>query len=165
MTPLELLHRLNSRGVSIAIDGTQLLVDGPAGAVSADDLANIREHKRGLLQALAGARLQEAGPVAEPRACRARKPERQPQQLWPAAAADFVLLLAPDDLPRRFTRSPGVEVVNPERFLATLKREVVAGPRGPRARSGALQEDVRALTRFLLSRHAPKTPADSAAVS
>ena len=61
---------------------------------------------------------------------------------WPRDAAAFALLLAPDDLPIPFDLRPGVKVIDAARFLAQLRRDIALGPRGPRARFGALQGDL-----------------------
>jgi hypothetical protein len=71
---------------------------------------------------------------------------------WPYAVADFVLLLAPDDLPERFKLRQGVEVVDSHLFLASLKRDVLRGAEGPRARWGALQKDLVTLKDLLVSK-------------
>lgn len=53
MTAETLLHDLASRGVRlIPTDDDRLTVDAPAGAVTEDDLAELRQHKADLLAAL-----------------------------------------------------------------------------------------------------------------
>jgi hypothetical protein len=73
---------------------------------------------------------------------------------WPAVLADWVLLLQPSDLPPRFVLRQGVEVIDRDRFLAWLQRDIRLGPSGPRAYYGALQGDIEALRQFLI----PTTP-------
>ncbi len=43
----------------------------------------------------------------------------------------------------------GVTVANPKRFWEALRRDVSLGPNGPRARYGALQQDLRRLAELL----------------
>lgn len=69
---------------------------------------------------------------------------------WPHDAADFCLLLTPDDLPEPpVPISPGVTLVNRERFLVWLKRDILLGEDSPRARWGALQRDLVRLRNML----------------
>lgn len=79
-------------------------------------------------------------------------PKLQPVTSWPAAAADFVLLLTPDDLPSD-PKSYGPECVRIDRrkYLRSLKSDVLLGPNGPRARYGAVQNELLLLTRVLTS--------------
>jgi hypothetical protein len=42
-----------------------------------------------------------------------------------------------------FKMGPGVQVTESGRFFAALDCDVAAGPLGPRARNGALQDDLR----------------------
>ena len=44
-----------------------------------------------------------------------------------------------------FHLNPHTHVLNSELFYAALRREIEAGPRGARARYGALQDDLRSL--------------------
>ena len=68
---------------------------------------------------------------------------------WPAAAADFVLLLMADDLPRvPFRLNAWTEVRDAGRMLRWLRADILRGPSGPRAFYGALQADLLALQRF-----------------
>jgi len=60
----------------------------------------------------------------------------------------------PDDLAARlpaapFRLAPGVYVEDLATFLESMRAGIEAGPRGPRARTGALSEDVKALRRYL----------------
>lgn len=73
---------------------------------------------------------------------------------WPGAAADFCLLLAPDDLPPAPFRLNGwTEVRDAEKLLRSLRADILRGPGGPRARYGALQADLEELQRFALAAH------------
>jgi hypothetical protein len=73
---------------------------------------------------------------------------------WPGAAADFVLLLAPDDLPPvPFKLNPWTEVRDAVKFLRSLRADIKRGPGGPRAFYGAVQADLLELQRFALAAH------------
>ena len=76
-----------------------------------------------------------------------------PETPWPTAAATFVLLLTPDDLPQQFEFGQGVTVVSRAKFLEALKRDTMLGPKGPRARYGALQGDIVRLRDYLFRRY------------
>lgn len=77
-------------------------------------------------------------------------PEGKPEAAdWPAALADFALLLVSDDLIAPFMLRPGVVVTDPALFLGRLKADILRGPVGPRARWGALQGDLRRLAETL----------------
>jgi len=48
-----------------------------------------------------------------------------------------------------FLLEPHLRVVDPGKFFESLRREIQTGPRGPRARLGALQWDLRNLKAYL----------------
>lgn len=48
-----------------------------------------------------------------------------------------------------FFLEPHLRVVDPGKFFESLRREIETGPRGPRARLGALQWDLRNLKAYL----------------
>jgi len=76
-------------------------------------------------------------------------PARTPDD-WPAALADFVLLLAPDDLPVvPFELNPWTTIVDRTKFLRWLQADIRRGHTGPRARLGTLQTDLRHLRQRL----------------
>jgi hypothetical protein len=79
---------------------------------------------------------------------------------WPAAAADFVLLLAPDDLPAEPFQfgGPWCIVVDRQRFLAHLQSDVRRGPAGPRSRFGAIQRELVHLRAMLTTSQASHLP-------
>lgn len=71
---------------------------------------------------------------------------------WPGPAADFVLLLAPDDLPPvPFRLNAWTEVRDAAKMLRWLRKGIQRGPSGSRARYGALQRDLEELQRFALA--------------
>ena len=73
-----------------------------------------------------------------------------PHPEWPAALADFVLLLGPDDLPSSFSLGHGEAVMDSAKYLRWVQRDIKRGPMGPRARYGALQRDMERLRDTLL---------------
>ena len=69
----------------------------------------------------------------------------------PGAAADFVLLLTPDDLPEApFNLNAWTEVRDAAKMLRSLRADILRGPTGPRAFYGALQRDLQDVQRFAL---------------
>lgn len=70
---------------------------------------------------------------------------------WPAAAAEFCLLLAPGDLPPvPFKLNGWTTIQDTGRFLRCLQADIERGPGGPRAFYGALQGELIELHRFAL---------------
>ena len=57
-----------------------------------------------------------------------------------------------------FELFPHVKVIHPGRWWHCLKGDIAAGPKGPRARYGALQADLKRLAKIL---GAPRPDADS----
>ncbi|MFO0897983.1 MAG: hypothetical protein U0836_11220 [Pirellulales bacterium] len=52
---------------------------------------------------------------------------------WPGWLADFVLLLAPDDLPEGLRLDAATLVVDRAKYFAALRADICRGARGPRA--------------------------------
>lgn len=77
--------------------------------------------------------------------------DQPPQQLnvntsWPPdvqSLIDWFMGLEPPAEP--FHIEPHMKVIDPEKYFAKLRREIKTGPLGPRARTGALQWDLRNL--------------------
>jgi len=92
-------------------------------------------------------------PPRQPRRIRRMPPRHADtcQVDWPAALADFVLLLGADDLPPAFSLGPGRVVSDSDKFLRWVKADIRRGPSGPRARYGALQSDLERLRQLLLA--------------
>jgi hypothetical protein len=73
---------------------------------------------------------------------------------WPAAAADFCLLLTADDLPPApFRLNAWTVVKDSAKMLRIMRADVLRGPSGPRAFYGTLQGDLEELRRFALAAH------------
>lgn len=69
---------------------------------------------------------------------------------WPPeiqSLIDWFITLEPPTEP--FYLESHRHIVAPSKFFASLQREIQTGPRGPRARTGALQWDLRKLRAFL----------------
>ncbi|HET8626733.1 MAG TPA: hypothetical protein VFL91_04910 [Thermomicrobiales bacterium] len=61
MSAAALLARLEALGMTVAADGADLVLDAPAGALTADLLAAVRADKAELLALLAAGRAREEG--------------------------------------------------------------------------------------------------------
>ena len=57
-----------------------------------------------------------------------------------------------------FRLKPGVEVTEPGKFYEGLKKDIVEGVEGARARAGALQDDLRALFDLFANEEGSDTP-------
>jgi len=68
---------------------------------------------------------------------------------WPAALHAGCFLFGPEPRLEPFELSPGRRVTDPATFYARLTLDTLAGPGGPRARTGALQEDLEAVFRAM----------------
>lgn len=78
-------------------------------------------------------------------------PPAAPSTPWPAALADFALLLTADDLPPcPFAFGPASRVADRGRFLTALQADVRAGADGPRGRLGGVQADLVRLRAMLI---------------
>ena len=90
----------------------------------------IRQHKPEVIAILTRADLQASG--------------------WDAETAEIIEWFLTTSPPREpFTLSKAVVVAHPARWWEALCRDVAAGPHGPRARYGALQQDLRRLAALL----------------
>ena len=148
----DLLADCNVHGIRLALaDGGGLEVDAPQDALTPDLLARLKAHKGELLDMLkpAAEAADETEQVTQPND-NARGGD------WPAdvaAAADFALLLTPEDLPATpfdFGGPHGI-VFDAAKFLRWLKADLRRGPAGPRAMYGAIQADLQRLRGMLLA--------------
>ncbi|NUQ65816.1 MAG: hypothetical protein HUU20_25420, partial [Pirellulales bacterium] len=149
-------------GVTLAADGDRLRFR-PRDKVTGELLDRLRAHKSDLLAMLrAGNRYETHGTTAEtvvspavPQAAVAAPRPRSTVPVpveWPAAAADFCWLLAPDDLsPVPFRLNAWTEVRDAGKMLRWLRADIGRGPSGPRAFYGAMQRDLQDLQRFALA--------------
>ncbi len=81
--------------------------------------------------------------------CRDRQPattEASRSPSWDSETAALVEWFERTPAPAQpFRLAPGVFVARPAHFWEALRRDIAAGPNGPRARYGALQSDLRRL--------------------
>jgi len=180
MSAAELLLDLGRLGIRLEADGERLRYC-PRSALTPDVLGRLKAHKADLLAILrpapdltpvnqsdatavpwgsadapgpmvddfAGEPADETELVAE-----RQRPNKPRGGDWPAdvaAAADFALLLTPDDLPATpfDFGGPHCIVVDAGKFLRSLQADVRRGPAGPRSMYGAIQGDLRRLRGML----------------
>jgi len=65
---------------------------------------------------------------------------------WPPevqSLVDWFMKLKPPETP--FYLEDHREIIDPKKFFSSLRRDIEAGPSKPRARTGALQSDLRNL--------------------
>lgn len=142
MSAAELMAECRAQDIDLQAHEGQLDIDAPAGALTDELLQRLRDAKAELLMILAApatttdSRSRSAVPVAVP---------------WAGGAADFVLLMAPDDLPPvPFSLNAWTTITDAATFLRRLQADTIRGPSGPRAFYGALQADLLELRRFVL---------------
>ena len=135
------LSDLEARGIVLSVDVGQIRFEAPAGVFTPELRTTAAEHRGELLQAINAAGV---GRIST-------RPANRPAIKWPSDAADFVLLLTPDDLPAvPFQLNAWTEVRDAAKFLRSLRADIRRGPSGPRAFYGAIQADLLELRRFAL---------------
>jgi len=85
-------------------------------------------------------------PKAKPTIAEIVESEKNVKAIWPSEVQvlmDWFMELESPVAP--FYLEPHRKVIDPEKFFASLRREIQTGPTGPRARMGALQADLRVL--------------------
>ncbi len=124
MDLVSLLEEAQAAGLSVEAQGDKLVVTGPA---DAEPVAlKLLEQKNGVMALLRGRE--------------AANTERALEGL------EWVLNVLPAALPSPpFPLNSSMTVTDPERFLRSLRLGIEEGPRGPRARTGALQKQCREL--------------------
>jgi hypothetical protein len=126
MTCRDLLQALQRQGIDVTIDGPDLVIDGPADRIDDNLTSTLRAHKPELLQTL--------------------RVERYEMMGWCAADAELLAWFETAPLPTKpFLLFTWLRVLEPLLFYATLQGDILAGPRGPRARSRALQDELARL--------------------
>jgi len=78
------------------------------------------------------------------------EPQSNVKAVWSPdvqSLVDWFMIQKPPAEP--FLLEPHLRVVGPCKFFESLRREIETGPRGPRARMGTLQWDLRNLKAFL----------------
>jgi hypothetical protein len=70
--------------------------------------------------------------------------------VWPSDVQSLVDWFMIQEAPAEpFLLEPHLRVVGPDKFFESLRREIETGPRGPRARLGALQSDLWKMKAYL----------------
>ncbi len=119
LTVSELTRILRERGVRLRVEGGRLKVKGRREALSPAIREAIRAHSSALLPIL---------------------------HTWGPVTGLHVLYLLYEAAPSEpFQLDQARFVSDPVSFLVRLYQDVQVGPEGPRARTGALQEDLRLL--------------------
>ncbi len=125
MVAVTLLQEAEAAGVSVRVDGDRLVVRGPKSA--ADIAERLLDCKAEVIEALA----------AE----------------WDAEMLTLIRWFLGTHPPTEpFELCRGVTVIRPALWWTSTRRDIAAGPNGPRARYGALQQDLRRLAALMKSR-------------
>ena len=78
------------------------------------------------------------------------QPPSNVKAVWPPDAQSLMDWFMTQEVPvEPFYLEPHLRVADPGKFFDSLRREIEAGPRGPRARMGTLQWDLRKLKAYL----------------
>jgi hypothetical protein len=122
MTAYDFLAALHARGVALSRNGSGLAIDAPVAVLTHDDrhrLAALKDRLLGVVEF---------------------EPELAVLVLW------FQEARVAGRLPAEpFQLAPWNRIVDPAQFYAALEIDVSMGPRGARARSGALAASLRRL--------------------
>ena len=122
MGAVSLLQEAASAGLTVRVDGDRLVVRGPksAGAIA----ERLLDHKAEVIEALS----------AE----------------WDAEMLALIRWFLTTPSPTEpFELCKGVTVIKPALWWTATRRDIAAGPNGPRARYGALQQDLQRLAELL----------------
>ncbi len=95
-------------------------------------------------------RVEATNPMLEAARVRAASTEASRSPSWDSETAALVEWFERTPAPTQpFQLSPGVFVARPAHFWEALRRDIAAGPSGPRAKYGALQQDLRRLAALM----------------
>ncbi len=122
MGVMSLLQEAEAAGLAVRVEGDRLVVRGPksAGAIA----ERLLDHKAEVIEALS----------AE----------------WDAEMLTLIRWFLSTHPPTEpFGLSKGVVVAHPARWWEALRCDLTAGPGGPRARTGALREDLLKLAALM----------------
>jgi hypothetical protein len=129
MTAHQLLEALQARGVRLSRVSDRLVIDAPAGMLTADDRRLIKSYKGEFLAAVGFG------------------PDLAELVLW------FRYARAVGALPAvPFTLAPWQQVVAPEPFYAALELDMAMGPGGARVKLGGLAACLRRLRAYVEAR-------------
>jgi tubulysin polyketide synthase-like protein len=146
MNAVALLKELQVCGIRLAADGERLRYEGPAAAVTLEILQKLTAAKPELLAFLVGE--QRAGPWQLVFSPAGAQPCGAEPAAWDAETDRLIAWFVShqSELPQApFHLARGIEVTDRERFCAAIRQDIAAGPRGPRARWGAVQTELRRL--------------------
>ncbi len=122
MVAVSLLQEAEAAGLAVRVDGDRLVVRGPksAGAIA----ERLLDHKAEVLKVLSAK--------------------------WDAEMLTLIRWFLGTHPPTEpFELSKAVVVAQPKLWWVAIRRDIAAGPNGPRARYGALQQDLRRLAALL----------------
>ncbi len=122
MGAVSLLQEAQAAGLTVRVDGERLVVRGPksAGAIA----ERLLDHKAEVLKVLS----------AE----------------WDAEMLTIIRWFLGTHPPTEpFELSRGVTIIRPALWWTATRRDIGAGPNGPRARTGGLQQDLRRLAALM----------------
>ncbi len=122
MGAVSLLQEAEAAGLSVHVEGDRLVVRGPKSASAIAEC--LLDHKAEVLKALS----------AE----------------WDAEMLTLIRWFLGTHPPTEpFELSKGVTIIRPALWWTATRRDIAAGPGGPRAHYGALQQDLRRLAELL----------------
>ncbi len=125
MVAVSLLQEAEAAGLTVRVDGDRLVVRGPksAGAIA----ERLLDRKAEVIEALS----------AE----------------WDDEMLTFIRWFLGTHPPTEpFELSKGITVIRPALWWTATRRDIAAGPSGPRARTGALREDLLKLAALFKGR-------------
>ena len=126
MTAHQFLAALHARGVQLSHVSDRLVIDAPAGTLTADDRQLLQAHKEEFLAAVGFT------------------PDLAELVLW------FRHARAIGRLPvEPFSLATWQQVLDPARFYAALELDIAMGPGGARAKLGGLAASLRRLRAFV----------------
>jgi hypothetical protein len=144
MTAEVVIQKLRSIGYQIRTDGQDILLtsdrDPPDPELATRLLTELKKYKAEAVSILKGSTALTEKP----------QPEANMRAFWPLddqSLIDWFSTLEPPTEP--FYLESHRHIVAPSKFFASLQREIQTGPRGPRARMGTLQWDLRKLKAYL----------------
>ncbi len=122
MVAVNLLQEAEAAGLAVRVEGNRLVVRGPKSA--ADIAERLLDRKAEVIEALS----------AE----------------WDTETLTLIRwFLGTHPSTEPFELCRGVTVLKPALWWTATRRDIAAGPRGPRAKYGSLQQDLRRLAKLL----------------